>query len=120
MKVSVKEAARILGISQQTVRRRIKRGDIPAQKVPRPQGFTYRVDLPDEVIDQVKEATASRDATPDQVSGTIAEALALIGKLQEENRDLAHQVGMWQERATNFQKLLEAPRLPWWRRLLRR
>jgi len=118
VEVSVAEAARILGVSPQTIRRRIKRGILQAQKVDRPQGFTYRVDVPDEVIDQVPPA---RDATPDQVNTSLSQALGLIARLQEENRDLAHQLGMFRERAETLQKLLEAPKPPpWWRRLPRK
>jgi hypothetical protein len=44
--VSVVEAARELGISPETVRRRIKAGQIEARRTIRPQGTVWEVDLP--------------------------------------------------------------------------
>lgn len=44
--VSVTEAARELGISTETVRRRIKSGDLPAERAIRPQGTVWLVSLP--------------------------------------------------------------------------
>jgi excisionase family DNA binding protein len=43
--ISVQEAAEDLGINEKTVRRRIHLGQIPAIKMPRPQGFEWRVYL---------------------------------------------------------------------------
>jgi excisionase family DNA binding protein len=43
--ISVQEAAEDLGLNEKTVRRRIHLGQIPAIKVPRPQGFEWRVYL---------------------------------------------------------------------------
>ena len=46
--VSIDEAARLLGVSQDTVRRRIRNGELEAHQVARPQGYTWRVEFPDE------------------------------------------------------------------------
>lgn len=43
--VGIEEAARLLGASVNTVRRRIKQGALRAERVSRPQGYTYRVFL---------------------------------------------------------------------------
>jgi excisionase family DNA binding protein len=43
--ISVQEAAEHLGLNEKTVRRRIHLGQISAIKVPRPQGFEWRVYL---------------------------------------------------------------------------
>jgi len=43
--ISVQEAAEHLHLNEKTVRRRIHLGQIPAIKVPRPQGFEWRVYL---------------------------------------------------------------------------
>lgn len=45
--VSIQEAARRLGGSQDTIRRRIRRGALSAHQVPTPQGFRWAVELPD-------------------------------------------------------------------------
>jgi Helix-turn-helix domain len=46
--VSIDEAARLLGVSQDTIRRRIRNGELKAHQEARPQGFIWRVTLPDE------------------------------------------------------------------------
>lgn len=45
--MSVKEAAIHFAVDEKTIRRRIKDGLLPARKLKRPQGFTWRV-FPDE------------------------------------------------------------------------
>ena len=44
--VSIDEAARLLGVSQDTIRRRIRNGELKAHQVTRPQGYVWRVMLP--------------------------------------------------------------------------
>jgi hypothetical protein len=47
-------------------------------------------------------------------------ALDMIRRLEEENRNLAGQLGVAQEKIRNLEgKLLqlEGPKIPWWRRL---
>jgi hypothetical protein len=48
--VSIDEAARLLGVSQDTIRRRIRNGELKAHQEARPQGFIWRVTLPDEEL----------------------------------------------------------------------
>ncbi len=50
MHVSISEAARTLGVSPQTVRRRIKSGELTAERQMRPQGLVYRVSLPIQMV----------------------------------------------------------------------
>jgi len=44
-KVSVGEAARRLGVSTDTVRRRIGKGELTAHQEPTPQGFRWEIEL---------------------------------------------------------------------------
>jgi len=44
-RVSVGEAALRLGVSTDTIRRRISKGELTAQRVPTPQGFRWEVEL---------------------------------------------------------------------------
>lgn len=119
--VSVKEAAVALGVSQKTIRRRIRTGILPAEKVPRPGGFEYRVDI-DQAI------ASSGQPAPQVISPTVQGLLAVlrdkdgeIRQLQNERAQLMAQLGRLQERTETLQKLLEAPKgVPWWGRLLRR
>jgi len=45
---SISDAAKSLGISVDTVRRRISKGELKARKVPSPHGETYLVEIPDD------------------------------------------------------------------------
>jgi excisionase family DNA binding protein len=71
--VSIAEAARALGISGHTIRRRIKRGELPAERVERAQGYEWRVliaSAPPAAPGQV----ASNGADADHVNGQLASA----------------------------------------------
>jgi hypothetical protein len=101
-----------MGISQKTIRRRIKEGKIPYKLVPGKYGDEYRItELPPDGIR--REAL---DTTP-----TLA--LDIIHRLEQENRNLAGQLGAALERVRaleNQVKLLTMGRQPWWRRLFKR
>ena len=45
MEMAITAAAEHLGVSPDTVRRRIRRGQVTARQVPRPQGHVWMVDL---------------------------------------------------------------------------
>jgi excisionase family DNA binding protein len=47
-KVSIAEAARRLGISQDTVRKRLRLGELAGEQVRAPGGFRWLVELPGE------------------------------------------------------------------------
>ena len=45
--LSIPEAAKQLGVSQDTIRRRIRRGQVQAVQHPTPQGHVWLVEIPD-------------------------------------------------------------------------
>jgi DNA-binding Lrp family transcriptional regulator len=47
MQVTISEAARLLGLSEKTVRRRVVRGELPGIQEATPQGYTWFVNVPD-------------------------------------------------------------------------
>jgi hypothetical protein len=49
MQVTISEAARLLGISEPTARRRVRSGELPGTQTPTPQGFVWMVELPDDL-----------------------------------------------------------------------
>lgn len=121
MSCSVKEAAELLGVSEKTIRRRIQRGQLKAEKVARPGGFSYVVDIDEDT------ALPGR-AAEDSVIHTLPALLEMIQERDAKIEQLSHQLGMYMERAGNLEgqmKLLtsgqeEQPRKPWWRKVLRR
>jgi excisionase family DNA binding protein len=144
--MSVQEAAEYLGINEKTVRRRIQLGEIPAVKVARRQGYTWRVypdGLPPDVsYDHVDTRPSQvdahpRDVDPPHVQVETGEMVRLIEKLYADNQQLAGQVGFLQAKLQDAQeenqqlRLLMAPkdepaepeppaepvRVSWWRRI---
>ena len=49
MQVTVVEAARLLGISIPTVRRRLRTGELSGNQVTTPQGYVWMVEVPDDL-----------------------------------------------------------------------
>lgn len=97
VQVSVEEAARRLGVSSITVRRRLRKGQLQAVKVETPQGHQWLVELDgagaqgDQAADQ---AATEQTPTPpiEQVPATDALARELA-RLEAHNRDLLAQLG---------------------------
>ncbi len=50
MQVTISEAARLLGISEPTARRRVRSGELPGRQTPTPQGFVWMVELADDLL----------------------------------------------------------------------
>ena len=63
--VTIAEAAKCLGKSIDSIRRRIAKGELKARKVPSPHGEIYLVELPD-------DATPSTPIAEDKEDNTIA------------------------------------------------
>jgi hypothetical protein len=116
------EAAAALGISLNTLRRRIDAGQVRAERVSRPQGHVWRVYLDaDHRADQRAEQGATQDAgsTLPQPPGDIlrAEAMAtytrsllepLVSRLAEQERTIreqAEELGRLRERVA----MLDSP-----------
>ena len=111
MSYTIKEASEALGVGTHQVRRYIKQGKIEAKLVPGKFGKEYQIEvLPAELV--AKKAKSS----------TFEQALDLIKGLQEENRNLAGQLGIATEKVRSLEdqvKLLSAPKSSWWQRLFR-
>jgi len=116
---TIKEAAEALGISEKTVRRRIKDGTLKAEQVPGKYGIEYRIlDLKDAL--PLEPLDKGLDIEEDIA---LAKALDIIKALQEENERLAGQVGFLQAQVLELDskiRLLTEPELKqsWWQKLL--
>ena len=134
------DASQRLGIPLDTLRRKAKRGDVTARRVPTPQGHRWEVWLAD---DQAPTEPASSRLADPPASQELAGLVAVLDRVTHENRELAGQnlqlagrVG-WLEAELQAARariaMLEAPprtapsshadtcamastRLPWWRR----
>jgi|GEM_PF-1332300 len=83
---TISEAANVLGVSEKTVRRRIKDGSLPAQLVGEPP----RYEIADEAIASLASALpSSRDGWSEEISAMLSQlADALQGQLKEKDRQL--------------------------------
>lgn len=102
-RISVTQAAQIAGVGKSTVRRAIKRGELPAELVNGPNGEQFMVS-----VDAVQQWTASRGAPPHsaddaplveelwsvlkQSQETTEQALLALRTAQLENEQLKQQV----------------------------
>ncbi len=126
--VSIQEAATRLGVSVETIRRRVHKGVVKARQVTTPQGFVWMVELPSE---------ESQRETPSGESEQPHELVAvLIAQLEKKDYQLEIQATVHQEQLEakdrqieqlhvllqQAQAALPSPRdnRSWWQRLWRR
>lgn len=76
MQTTISEAARRLGVADKTVRRRVHNGELLGTQVSTPQGFTWMVEIPDEVPNQ--------DAGAGERSEDHSDLRELVETLKEE------------------------------------
>jgi excisionase family DNA binding protein len=128
--VSIDEAARLLGVSQDTIRRRIRNGELKAHQETRPQGYVWRVILPDkepepegqnhvgntylssELIEALRDTIQRQD---DTIAQLWTQLEAKDGQLETRAREVQELHVLLQQ----AQAVLPAPRdnRPWWQRL---
>ena len=141
-KVSLPEAARRMNVSEDTVRRRIHKGELAAFQEPTAQGFKWLVELPEDTSATTtatpNAATAASDiaapgATAHQTDARVATIQDAIAETTATLRDLVDllkgqlatkdmQIGELHVLLQQAQKALPPPRQPahprwlrWWR-----
>jgi excisionase family DNA binding protein len=81
--VSIKEAAQRLGVVEATVRRHIRNGEVVAHQVPRPQGFVWMVELPEDEVGK-QDTNGISEELMDSLRDTIRRQDERIAQLQEQ------------------------------------
>ena len=109
--VSIREAADTLGVSIDTIRRRIGKGTLSAHKVPTQRGMTWRVQL---LGDAPADAHAPAHANGHQVQALQETIEILKIELEARRREISELHVLMQGRA------LSSGSRPWWRRLVSR
>ncbi len=114
MQTTIGEAAQRLGVSEHTVRRRVRSGELPGSQVATPQGYTWRVEVPDD----------SPDPTPKAGDGEVRALRELVatlqGRMEAQDSELAaknEQIRELHVLMQQAQAALPAPKetRPWWR-----
>ena len=100
--VTLAEAAHHLGVSVDTVRRRLQKGELQGQQQARPQGFIWLIDIPEETEPSSSVAGSQADA---EVNSEVS-----LAACQAEISRLESMVAMLQERVNAQQEELEARR----------
>ena len=90
--VPVREAAARLGVSTDTVRRRMRSGGLAATKRPTPQGFVWLVELPDDAPPGVRPPVVGDDTEVARLRAQVDGLRELAGELRRERDD-------WREQA---------------------
>jgi hypothetical protein len=87
MQVSIPEASRLLRISENTVRRRLKNGELKGHHVASVGGFAWMIELPDDLVEDPPE---SGEMTEMRASMARMEAhiTSLEGQLQAKDKQI--------------------------------
>jgi transposase-like protein len=114
MEVTITEAARRLGISERTVRRRLHNGDLPGRQLATPQGFVWTVEMPDDVPSDQTNGKAA--------DGELEALRELVAVLKDQVETKDQQIKELHVLLQQAQAALPAPRdhRPWWQRVWRR
>ena len=99
-RVSIQGAAERLGVSADTVRRRLKRGELIGDREETPQGFVWRVELPiAESVPGSAQGTAADAIELAQLRERVAGLERLIDELATRREEIAAERESWKEAA---------------------
>jgi excisionase family DNA binding protein len=117
MQVTIPEAAKLLRLSEHTVRRRLRNGELPGTQVAMAGGFVWMVEVADEL--QVDSPVSGEMA---RVEALIARMAAQIAAQEVELEARRREVQELHVLLQQAQAALPAPRdnRPWWQRLWRK
>lgn len=88
-RLSMKQAAERLGVSVDTIRRRLKKGELVGEKEPTPQGYEWRIVLP------IEEEPQEAPGEPETSQGDAIERELLRERIDE----LKAERDAWREQA---------------------
>lgn len=112
--LSVDQAAAHFGVSERTIHRRIKQGQLQARKVDTPRGQVWRVYVDGTAVMDDTNAVKHDSTVRPVPAGETIEMVRLVDRLTRENTQLAGQVGYLQrqvqEQQETIQRLLMAPK----------
>ena len=91
------EAAKCLGVSVDTIRRRLRKGELQGYQQPRPQGFVWVIEIPEELADP--GSTFAK---------TVADIPVNNGGSNGGDRRLEEVVAVLQAQVTSQQRQMEA------------
>jgi hypothetical protein len=113
MQVTIPEAAKLLRLSEHTVRRRLRTGELPGEQVESPGGFTWLVEVDDELAQDDQVDTGEMTIMKTLVARLEAQVEAQAAELESRRREVQELHVLLQQ----AQSALPAPRngRPWWK-----
>ena len=114
MQVTIQEAAHKLGIAESTVRRRLRNGELEGYQMPTPQGFTWLVELPEDLcLEQESQFYGETGVLRELVDALRSQVNGLEGQLGTKDRQIEQLHVLLQQ----AQAALPPPcaTRPWWR-----
>ena len=124
--VTIAEAAKCLGMSIDSIRRRIAKEELKARKVPSPHGEIYLVEIPDdavptkEVAEEKEENTVALEAMRKTISVLETELDARRREVQELHVLLQQAQKQLPPGKTENTTQETPAKVSWWRRLITR
>ena len=118
--ISIREAAQLQGVAQDTIRRRKRRGELKAHQEPTPQGFRLLVELEEEVA---QAEPTQMQGIDDAQAGEAQVLRELVATLRSQVQGQGEELEARRREVSELhillqQKALPAPEgRPWWRRL---
>jgi hypothetical protein len=104
--VSIGQAVTRLGVSEVTIRRRLRKGELNGHKRQTPQGYVWMVELPDDVSEDSKNKNGSNEEG-ESLSELVAALRSQVEGQQELVDSLQAQVKAQQEELTAKNKQIE-------------
>jgi predicted transcriptional regulator len=127
MQVTISEAARLLGLSEKTVRRRVVRGELPGIQEATPQGYTWFVNVPDQPTEFEIEMPSGELQAIKELNVALRDRIdAQDRELEAKNQQLAAKDEQIRELHVLLQRAQAALPTPlgtqrsWWRRVWQR
>ena len=118
MQVTISEAARLLGISEPTARRRVRSGELPGTQTPTPQGFVWMVELSDDL--PLESAPSGEVAALRELNAQLKAQVEAQGmELEARRREVQELHVLLQQAQAALPVPKEDPK-SWWRRLWHR
>jgi excisionase family DNA binding protein len=114
MQVTVPEAARILGVSEHTVRRRLRNGDLEGHQVSSVGGFTWIVEVPEESVPRGTDDTVTTAVMIAKMEAHIASLEAHITSLDAQLAAKDKQIEQLHVLLQQAQALPPPRGKPWW------
>lgn len=115
MRVSKSEAASRLGVSVDTIERRLKAGELKGHKEPRPQGYRWMIELPDDGDngDAQEHTSVDAEVCACGCAGEIKRLEEMVGMFREQIGVKDTQISELHVLLQQSQAALPAPKTRW-------